>query len=116
MRDPSASSAKASISASALSKLRVSESRYRRLLETARDGILIVNADTAQIDDVNPYLVELLGYSHKELLGKKLWDVGTLADTAESKELFEQLQTTGYVRYDDIPLQTKACGAILVHP
>ncbi len=108
MQDPSASSAKASISASALSNLRVSESRYRRLFETARDGILILNADTAQIDDVNPYLVELLGYSHKEFLGKKLSDVGTFADTAENKELFEQLQTNGYVRYDDIPLKTKA--------
>jgi PAS domain S-box-containing protein len=95
------------ISASSLKALRVSESRYRRLFETARDGILILDADTAQIDDVNPYLVELLGYSHEEFLGKKLWEVGTFADTAESKEMFEQLQAQGYVRYDDIPLKTK---------
>jgi PAS domain-containing protein len=32
--------------------LRISESRYRRLFETAQDGILLLNADTAQIEDV----------------------------------------------------------------
>lgn len=54
----------------AVKALRVSESRYRRLFETARDGILLLNADTGQIDDVNPYLIEMLGYSHAEFLGK----------------------------------------------
>ncbi|MGA2861133.1 MAG: GAF domain-containing protein [Steroidobacteraceae bacterium] len=88
--------------------LRVSESRYRRLFETARDGILLLNADTAQIEDVNPYLIEMLGYSHEEFLGRKLWEVGAFADRAESKEMFAVLQTTGYVRYEDLPLKTKA--------
>jgi PAS domain S-box-containing protein len=88
--------------------LRISESRYRRLFETARDGILLLNADTAQIEDVNPYLIEMLGYSHAEFLGKKLWEVGAFADRAESKEMFAELQAKGYVRYDDLPLKTKA--------
>lgn len=105
---------RAYISPGSLKSLRVSESRYRRLFETARDGILILNADTGQIDDANPYLVELLGYSHDEFLGKKLWEVGTFADTEESKSLFEKLQTKGYVRYDDIPLRTKAGAQIPV--
>ena len=92
----------------ALDALRVSESRYRRLFETARDGILLLNADTAQVEDVNPYLINLLGYSHAEFLGKKLWEVGSFADIAQSKEMFDVLQTQGYVRYDDLPLKTKA--------
>ena len=96
----------------ALKALRVSESRYRRLFETAQDGILLVNADTAQIEDVNPYLIEMLGYSHAEFLGKKLWEVGSFADIAQSKEMFLELQTHGYVRYKDLPLKTKA-GAIV---
>jgi len=94
--------------------LRVSESRYRRLFETAQDGILLLNADTAQIEDVNPYLIDTLGYSHAEFLGKKLWEVGPFADRAESKEMFEQLQATGYVRYKDLPLKTKAGGIVPV--
>jgi len=94
--------------------LRTSESRYRRLFETAQDGILLLNADTAQIEDVNPYLITMLGYSHAEFLGKKLWEVGPFADRAESKEMFVQLQKHGYVRYEDLPLRTKAGADIEV--
>jgi diguanylate cyclase (GGDEF)-like protein/PAS domain S-box-containing protein len=98
----------------ALKALRVSESRYRRLFETAQDGILLLNADTAQIEGVNPYLIEMLGYSHAEFLGKKLWEVGSFADIAQSKEMFEVLQIQGYVRYKDLPLKTKAGAKIAV--
>ncbi len=92
--------------------LRISESRYRRLFEAAQDGILLLNADTAQIEDVNPYLINMLGYSHGEFLGKKLWEVGPFADIAQSKEMFAELQAKGYARYDDLPLKTKT-GAIV---
>lgn len=92
----------------ALLALRVSESRYRRLFEAAQDGILLLNASTGQIEDVNPYLIDMLGYSHAEFLGKKLWEVGPFADVKDSKDVFAQLQTQGYVRYDDLPLKTRA--------
>jgi diguanylate cyclase (GGDEF)-like protein/PAS domain S-box-containing protein len=94
-------------SAPATKELRISESRYRRLFETARDGILLLNSDTAKIEDVNPYLIELLGYTHAEFLGKTLWDVGPFSDRAESKEMFAELRSTGYVRYENLPLKTK---------
>jgi len=92
--------------------LRRSESRYRRLFESAQDGILLLNADSAQIEDVNPYLIEMLGYSHAEFLGKKLWEVGPFADIAQSKEMFAEIQSNGYVRYEDLPLKSKA-GAVV---
>ncbi|OZA27370.1 MAG: hypothetical protein B7X93_09200 [Hydrogenophilales bacterium 17-61-9] len=95
-------------SADASKALRASENRYRRLFETAQDGILLLNADTAQVQDVNPYLIDLLGYAHAEFLGKKLWEVGPFADRAQNKEMFAALQTTGHVRYEDLPLKTKA--------
>ena len=97
-----------SMSDLALKALRVSESRYRRLFESARDGILLLNADTGQIEDVNPYLIEMLGYTHAEFLGRKLWEVGTFTDIAESQKMFSKIQAEGYVRYDDLPLRTKA--------
>jgi len=95
-------------------ELRASESRYRRLFETAQDGILLLNAKTAQIEDVNPFLVELLGYTHAEFLGRKLWEVGAFADIQESKEMFAELQTRGYVRYEDLPLTTKGGSHVQV--
>jgi diguanylate cyclase (GGDEF)-like protein/PAS domain S-box-containing protein len=98
----------------ALRSLRISETRYRRLFETARDGIMLLNAVTAQIEDANPYLTEMLGYTRAELLGKKLWEVGAFADVGQAQEKFAQLQEQGYVRYDDLPLRTRSGGKIAV--
>ena len=87
--------------------LKISETRYRRLFETAQDGILILDAETGQISDVNPFLVEMLGYSHEDFLGKKLWEIGAFKDVEASKAAFGELQAKGYVRYEDLPLRTK---------
>jgi len=88
--------------------LHVSEKRYRRLFESARDGILILDAVSHHITDVNPFMVELLGYAREEFLGKELWEIGVLTDAAASQDAFRVLQETGYIRYEDLPLQTKA--------
>ncbi|MGD0280904.1 MAG: sigma 54-interacting transcriptional regulator [Dissulfurispiraceae bacterium] len=87
--------------------LKVSETRYRRLFETAQDGILLLDAVTGQILDVNPFLLKMLGYPHKDFLGKKLWEIGPFRDSAESMLRFSELQTKGYVRYEHLPLETK---------
>jgi PAS domain S-box-containing protein len=87
--------------------LKASEVRYRRLFETAKDGILILDADTGRIADANPYLQELLGYSHAELLGKMLWEIGPFRDIAASRGAFKRLQRKEYIRYDNLPLETK---------
>jgi PAS domain S-box-containing protein len=94
--------------------LKVSEMRYRRLFETAQDGILILNADTGQIDDVNPFLTDMLGYSRKQLLGNRLWDIVPFKNVGASKAEFRDLQRESYVRYDDIPLETRDGRAINV--
>jgi formate hydrogenlyase transcriptional activator len=86
--------------------LKRSEIRYRRLFETAQDGILLLDADSGQILDVNPFLLKMLGYSHKDFLGKKLWEIGSFSDTAASKLHFSELQAKGYVRYEHLPLET----------
>jgi diguanylate cyclase (GGDEF)-like protein/PAS domain S-box-containing protein len=83
-----------------------SELRYRRLFETAQDGILILDAETGAITDVNPYLIKMLGYTCEELLGKKLWEVGAFKDVEASKKAYLELQTQGYIRYEDLPLRT----------
>jgi len=87
--------------------LQVSETRYRRLFETAQDGILILDADTGEIFDINPFLVEMLGYPHEALLGKRLWEIGAFRDIEASKAAFLELQSKGYVRYEDLPLETR---------
>lgn len=88
-------------------KLHFTETKYRRLFEAAYDGILILDSVTGEITDVNPFLKELLGYSKEEFLGKKLWELGAFKNTKASKESFKILQEVGYVRYEDLPLETK---------
>lgn len=88
--------------------LQASEIRYRRLFESARDGILILDADRRTITDVNPFMLELLGYSRDEFVGKELWEIGLFKDKVESQTAFQELQESGYIRYDNMPLETKS--------
>jgi PAS domain S-box-containing protein len=83
-----------------------SEAQYRRLFETAKDGILILDAETGVIEDVNPFLIEILGFSHKQLVGKAIWEIGLFKDIASNKNKFIELKRQGYVRYEDLPLET----------
>jgi PAS domain S-box-containing protein len=85
--------------------LRLSELCYRRVFECAHDGILILNADTGEIEDANPFMTELLGYTHDQFLGKHLWEIGLFKDLEQSKAAFRELQEKGYIRYEDLPLQ-----------
>ena len=89
-------------------KLKESEIRYRRLFETGHDGILILNSQTGQITDVNPFLEKLLGYSKSEFLNKKLWEVGAFKNIRASMEAFEIFKKGGHLRYEDLPLETKS--------
>jgi two-component system, chemotaxis family, CheB/CheR fusion protein len=95
-------------------EMETSELRYRRLFETARDGILILDAATGQISDVNPFLIEMLGYQKEEFLGRRLWEISPFKDTRAGQTAFTELQTKGYIRYSDLPLETKDGRSIAV--
>ncbi len=84
-----------------------SEIRYRRLFESAQDGILILDAETGMIEDVNPYLINMLGYSRQEFIEKRLWEVGAFKDVKANKRAFQALQKNEYIRYEDLPLRAK---------
>ena len=83
-----------------------SEERYRSLFESSLDGILILDAETGKIIDVNPFLIELLGYPKEKFIDKELWEIGFFKDIAASKEKFNELQRKENVRYENLPLET----------
>lgn len=87
--------------------LKASELRYRRLFEAAQDGILILDAETGLIEDVNPYLVRMLGFSREEFVEKKLWEVGAFRDIEANQDAFKALQEDEYIRYANLPLKAK---------
>jgi len=94
--------------------LQDSEKRYRRLFESAKDGILILDAVTGKVVDANPFLLQLLGYSHEALCGKHIWELGVFKDIAASKDAFQALQDNEYIRYEDLPLETQEGQSIAV--
>jgi PAS domain S-box-containing protein len=87
--------------------IRTSEFNYRRLFEAAKEGILIMEADTGRISDVNPFLIEMLGFSHGELVGTPIWELGAFKNIVSDKVRFEQLRQQGYVLSENLPLETK---------
>ena len=93
---------------------RASELSYRRLFESARDGILILDVDTGRITDVNPFLVELLGFSHDEMVGKTVGELSPFKDVVSNQAMLERLQKDGYVRYENLPLETRGGRRIAV--
>jgi len=84
-----------------------SELRYRRLFETAQDGILILDAGTGRITDVNPYLFQLLGFSLNEMVGRTVGELSPFKDIESNQAMLERLQQHGYVRYEDLPMETR---------
>ena len=89
-------------------RVRISEIRYRRLFEAAHDGVLIIDSVSRKITDANPYLLDLLGYTLEELVGKELWQIGLLKDEQSSHAAFREIQQHGLIRYDDLPVQSKS--------
>jgi len=94
--------------------LQVSETRYRRLFETAQDGILILEGDTGKIIDANTSILNMLGYPLSDFIGKQLWELGFLKDKTFAQNAFAKLKTDWYIRYEDLPLETKQGKAISV--
>jgi PAS domain S-box-containing protein len=87
--------------------LRASELSYRRLFEAAQDGILILDVGTGRITDVNRFLIKLLGFSRNEMVGKTVGELSPFKDIVSNQAMLERLQRDGYVRYHDLPLETK---------
>ncbi|MBC7963866.1 MAG: PAS domain S-box protein [Steroidobacteraceae bacterium] len=87
--------------------LKNAELRYRRLFESTQDGILILDAETGVISDVNPYLIDMLGFSREEFMKKKFWELGTFEDIEASRTYLLRLQKNGSTRCEKLTLKTK---------
>jgi PAS domain S-box-containing protein len=84
----------------------LSEVKYRRLFETAQDGIMIVDIKTGAIIDVNPALASLMGGSQEAFLGKGIADLAFLKTIMSQQESLSDAQRRQFIRYRDLPLET----------
>jgi PAS domain S-box-containing protein len=90
------------------SLLEESEERYRRLFETANDGILLLEKHEGKVTHANTAATKMLGYSKEECIGKKLQDIGVSLDIGDFQEVMQTLDKSGIIYYDDVSVKTKA--------
>ena len=88
-------------------ELKTSEIRYRRLFETSPYGILVLDAETGVVVDVNPSMCRMLGYESNDLLYQPLWSIGAFKNAAATKNQFGELLRQPHVRYDGMPIEKK---------
>ncbi len=81
------------------------EARYQRMFETAKDGILICDAETEAIRDVNPFLLELLGYKREQVVGRSLRVLDAFEAAETAIKIVWETQSEEIVRRDDVSLQ-----------
>ena len=85
-----------------------SEERYRRIFETASDGIVLLEKSAGNITHVNPAAEKIMGYSKEECVGKKLQDIGVSLDMSDFPGLMQALDKSGIINYDDVPVKTRS--------
>jgi PAS domain S-box-containing protein len=85
--------------------MQLSEVRYRRLFQTAKDGILIFDTETGRIIDANAHMTILTWLELEQMLGKELHEIGLFPGPEENREMLHDLLRDRYVRYDQIPFR-----------
>ena len=88
------------------------EEKRRRLLETAMDGVLILDGTTGAVIDANPFVEELLGYQQGELRGKTFWELGLPEGADAAKRAFRRLVAKRYLQHEDLPLANQSGLAV----
>ena len=81
------------------------EARYRRIFETSRDGIVIVDADSGEISDVNPYATQMSGFGRERLIGRPFWDSPILCNVPQGEAALSRLREQSVVRYPDVSIE-----------
>jgi PAS domain S-box-containing protein/putative nucleotidyltransferase with HDIG domain len=85
-----------------------SEERYRRLFETASDGIVLLEKREGKITHANPATEKMLGYNKKDSIGNSLQDIGVFLDLGDFQTTMQNLNKIGILNYNDVPVETKS--------
>lgn len=92
--------------------LRASEKRYRKMVETAQEGIWLLDAQL-QTTFVNQRITEMVGYSAGEMLGRPLLDFVAHTEHGETKKWLER-SSSGSTGQHDFRLRRKDGSDLLV--
>ena len=85
----------------------IAEIRFQRLFETAKDGMIVVDAETEIVEDVNPFFLELTGFGREDFIGKTISDAGALLGLARVENIVAETLASEIVRLDDLQITTR---------
>jgi PAS domain S-box-containing protein len=84
-----------------------SELRFRRLFQSATDGLLILDADTGKVLDANTVVAGMVGMEPEEMLGKELFEIGIYKDAEQNEQELRQLREERYLRHENLSVQNR---------
>ena len=90
------------------------EARYLRLFETAKDGILIFDAESEILQDVNPFFLEMTGCTREELVGRRYAEIDILQTSYPEVSLVSEARERSISRRSYMPLMTRRFNRIQV--
>ena len=83
------------------------EIQYRRIFESAKDGIIVLDSPSGVVLDVNPYFLELCRYAKADLLSHPFREIPPFLEAEEMRGLVAETIEKGTMRYDTVPLQAR---------
>jgi len=92
----------------------IAEIRFQRLFETAKDGMIVVDAESGAVEDVNPFFLQLTGFERAQFVGRSFADAGAAMEFRPAKEILPATERTEIVRYDDVQIKSAQGQAISV--
>ena len=85
-------------------QVRASELTYRRLFESSKDGLLILEGPTGRILDANPFLLRLLGYARGEMVERTVSELELAGHDPACEAACRAILATGEGHYPDLRL------------
>lgn len=91
--------------------LKRTEVSYRRLFETAPDGLMLVDAQSGEVFDANPAALDMFSTDPDDVLGKKIWELAGAARMNLGEAMLNEPLRRGMMKFDDWEL-TANSGAV----
>ncbi len=96
-------------------KVQLFEQKYRRIFGSTKEGIIMLDAETGEVMDVNPFVEELLGYSEAELKHRNIWEISNFSDVLAGPADIKELLVKKHINYHDLVLKTKEDEEVIVN-
>jgi two-component system CheB/CheR fusion protein len=65
-----------------------------------------LDAETGKIEEINPFLINMLGFKEEKLSEKAVWEVDFFKDIVTNKDKFMEMQQKQSEHFKDVQMET----------